>query len=441
MKSLKGKKLLVLGGSASNVQLVRFAQQMGAFVVVADNQENRPGKDAADDSVLISTDDYDALCKYIKDNQIDGVATGAGEWNVVNAMKLCKKANLTYYADERLWDICQDKRNFKDCCKKYGVPTVPEFSIANKPIDKDYPVIVKPVDGCSSRGISICYNEEELNKAIAFALSLSQSSNVIIEKYIDNGGVTIDAKYVVVDGQCYLEALGERYVLEGGLITAISFYPSSLINRFMEKVNPNVQKMFEALGYKNGVFFFQAIPDGEEIYVYEMGLRVSGGMIYNMTEAVGCNNVMKMLIYHSLTGKMCEKEDLETIDPNFHGKQACTVAFPLRLGTIAHVEGIEEIKNFPGIVDITVYYGEGHECVPKHLNTLDQLFARVIVICDDEKELFKTIMKIRGLVKVTDNKNNDMINWTTFDKLLNYSMLCGGVSRLNRCLSEPHNKR
>ena len=54
MKSLKGKKLLVLGGSASNVQLVHFAQHMGAFVVVADNRENRPGKDAADDSVLIN---------------------------------------------------------------------------------------------------------------------------------------------------------------------------------------------------------------------------------------------------------------------------------------------------------------------------------------------------------------------------------------------------
>ena len=436
MKSLKGKKLLVLGGSASNVQLVHFAQQMGAFVVVADNQENRPGKDAADDSVLISTDDYDALCKYIKNNQIDGVATGAGEWNVMNAMKLCKKANLPYYADERLWDICQDKRNFKDCCKKYGVPTVPEFSIANKPSAKDYPVIVKPVDGCSSRGISICYNEEELNKAIDFALSLSQSTNVIIEKYIDNGGVTIDAKYVVVDGKCYLEALGERYVLEGGLITAISFYPSSLINRYMEKVNLNVQKMFEALGYKNGVFFFQAIPDGEDIYVYEMGLRVSGGMIYNMTEAVGCNNVMKMLIYHSLTGKMCEKEDLKTIDPHFNGKQASTVALPLRLGTIAHVEGLEKIKGMPGVVDVTVYYSEGHECIQKHINTLDQLFARVIVISENENALFKTILGIRNNVKVIDENGQNMINWATCDKVLDYSIKGGNNFRLEQCLSE-----
>lgn len=432
MKSLKGKRLLVLGGSASNVQLVHFAQKMGAFVIVADNQENRPGKDAADNSVLISTDNYDALCQYIKKNNIDGVATGAGEWNVVNAMKLCKKANLPFYADEHLWDICQNKRNFKDYCKKYGVPTVPEFSFANKPSVNDYPIIVKPVDGCSSRGISICYNEKELNKAVDFALSLSQSKNVIIEKYIDNGGVTIDAKYVVVDGKCYLEALGERYVLEEGLITAISFYPSSLIDRFMEKVNPNVQKMFEALGYKNGVFFFQAIPYRDEIYVYEMGLRVSGGMIYNMTEAVGCNNVMKMLIYYSLTGRMCEAEDLKKIDPHFNGKHACTVALPLRLGKISHVEGIEIIKKMPRVVDVTVYYSEGHECIQKHINTLDQLFARVIAVSENEKDLYETVKEIRNTVKVSDKNGRDLINWTTCDKFLYDSIQGDGNYRVKQ---------
>ena len=418
MKSLKGKKLLVLGGSASNVQLVRFAQEMGAYVVVTDNQEDRPGKRVADASALISTDDYDALCAYIEANGIDGVATGAGEWNVVNAMRLCKKAGLTYYANEKLWDICQDKRNFKECCKKYGVPTVPEFSLNNLPNDKDYPVIVKPVDGCSSRGISICHNKAELDIAIKAALSVSQSSDLIIERYIDNGGVTIDAKYVVVDGELYLEALGERYVLNNGLITAISFYPSEFLNAFIEQVHPYVKKMFNALGYKNGVFFFQAIPDNDCIYVYEMGLRVSGGMIYNMTAAAGCNNVMKMLIYLSLTGKMCEKEDLNIIDPGFHGKRACTVALPLRLGTIASVSGIDAVKQLKDVVDVTVYYSEGHECIPKHINTLDQLFARVMIVSEHQEKLLSSLKVVRNNISVKNSSGEEMIIWDTFDKLV-----------------------
>lgn len=418
MKDLTGKKLLVLGGSASNVQLVHFAQEMGAYVIVADNQENRPGKKAANDSILISSDDYESLARYIKENSIDGVSTGAGEWNVINAMKLCKLAGLPYYANEELWNICQDKRNFKDCCKRYGVPVVPEYSIEHKPTEVDYPVIVKPVDGCSSRGISVCRNHEELEVAINDALSISNSTNVIIEKYVENGGVTIDAKYVAINGKYYLEAFGERYVLENGLITAISFYPSSYLNLFLKQVDPFIKQMFSALGYQNGAFFFQAIPDGDNIYIYEMGLRVSGGMIYNMTAAAGCNNVMKMLIHHSLTGEMCEDSDIATIDPLLNGKSATTLALPLKLGKIATIEGMDEVRKLEDIADITVYYSEGHECIQKHINTLDQLFARIMIVSETKDKLTELLLKIRDLVSVKDSKGNELINWTTFDRLV-----------------------
>ncbi len=419
MNSLSGKKLLVLGGSSSNVQLVHFAQSMGAYVYVADNQENRPGKRVADRPVMISTDDYDSLSALIKTEHIDGVATGAGEWNVINAMRLCKMAGLSYYASEELWGICQDKRHFKNCCKRYGVPTVPDFSLTNLPGKADYPVIVKPVDGCSSRGISICHNSEELNRAIATVREISDSKDLIIEKYINNGGVTIDAKYVVVEGVFYLEAIGERYVLNNGLITAISFYPSKYYDLFMQQVHPFVKPMFDALGYRNGVFFFQAIPDGDRIYVYEMGLRVSGGMIYNMTEASGCNNAMKMLIYHSLTGKMCEQEDLRMIDPLFHGKKAATLALPLRLGTISSVYGMESISKQKDVVDVTVYYGCGHRCIPDHLNTLDQLFARVMIVSDTEDDLVSTLQFVRNSVSVKNELGEELLIWDTVDSLIN----------------------
>lgn len=418
MKTLKGKKLLVLGGSASNVQLVHFAQEMGAYVIVADNQIDRPGKKIANDSILISTDDYISLAQYIKDNNIDGVSTGAGEWNVINAMRLCKLTSLPYYANEELWNICQDKRNFKNWCKRFDVPVVPEYSQDNRPHLTEYPVIVKPVDGCSSRGISICYNEEELEEAVQAALLLSNSKNVIIEKYIQNGGVTIDAKYVAIEGEYYLEAFGERHVLDNGLITAISFYPSSYLSTWMQQVDKYIKSMFKTLGYKNGAFFFQAIPDGDKIYIYEMGLRVSGGMIYNMTAAAGCNNVMKMLIHHSLTGEMCEPSDINAIDPMLKGKSAATLALPLKLGVIKEILGFDKLKDINDIVDITVYYTNGHECLHKHLNTLDQLFARIMVVSDTEDKLRELLLKIRNIVSVKGVNNEELINWTTFDRLL-----------------------
>lgn len=419
MKSLKGKKILILGGTAPCVHVTRFAKEMGAYVYVADEKtEKGPAKQLADEAVVISTNDYDTLLAFIKENNIDGVLTGPGEFNIVNAMTVSKMAGLPFYCNKEQWDICQDKRHFKDFCKQYGLPGVPEYAVEDVLAEKDFPVIVKPVDGCSSRGINICHNQEEYAKAKEAALTASKSRKILVEKYVDNGGVTIDAKYVVVDGRFHLEAIGDRHVLNGGLITAISFYPSKYREAFMEQVDPYVEKAFTAIGLKNGAFFFQAIPDGDKIYIYEMGLRVSGGMIYNMTEATSGNNTLKMLIHYGATGMMCEKKDEEMIDASFNGKVASTMAFPLRTGKIGSFSGFDEVAKYPGVIDLTRYYNEGDEILPKYVNTLDQLFARIMVSADSKSELMSKIGRIRRKTSVKNVDGEEMIIWDTVDQLL-----------------------
>lgn len=418
MKSLKGKKILILGGTAPCVHVTKFAKEMGAFVYVADaSTELGPAKKLADEPVVISTADHDALLDFVKKNHVDGILTGPGEFNIQNAMVVSKMAGLPFYCNKEQWDICQDKRNFKDFCKQYGLPGVPEYAVDEQLSEKDFPVIVKPVDGCSSRGINICWNQEEYAKAKEAALAASKCGKILVEKYVVNGGTTIDAKYVAVNGEYYLEAIGDRHVLNGGLITAISFYPSKYYDNFIKQVDPYVKKAFSSIGLTNGAFFFQAIPDGENIYIYEMGLRVSGGMIYNLTEATSGNNTLKMLVHQCITGEMCEDEDIKTIDPKCNGKVATTMAFPLRLGTIRSVEWFDVLPSLPNTVDLTCYYNVGATIEQKHVNTLDQLFARLMMTADSLEELFVELQKVRNSVSVKDMDGNEMIIWDTYDQI------------------------
>ncbi len=419
MYSLSGKKILILGSTAPCVHVTRFAKEMGATVYVTDNLSNPgPAKQIADVSLQISTNDFDSLLSFINSEEIDCVMTGPGEFNIVNAITISEMAGLRFYCSKEQWNTCQDKRSFKDFCKRYGLPIVPEYSVDDVLRDDDYPVIVKPVDSCSSRGISICYNQEEYKAAKINAYLFSESKKILVEKYIDNGGETIDAKYVAIDGRFYLEAIGDRHVLDGGLITSISFYPSRFRKAFIEQVDPYVAKAFTALGIKNGAFFFQAISDGDSIFIYEMGLRVSGGMIYNMTEATCGNNTLKMLIHYGATGLMCENSDIQKIDAGFNGKVASTMAFPLRLGKISSVIGFDAIKCFPGVIDLTLYYHKGDVIIPKYINTLDQLFARVMVCANNRSELNQLLARIRQSVSVLDTEGNEMIIWSTVDSLL-----------------------
>ena len=417
MKDLKGKKLLILGGKAATVNVVHQAKKMGLETHVTGIQEGGQAKEIADFTLLAGSEEHDKLIKYIRENHIDGVMTGSAEFQVQEMIKLCAKAGLPCYATEAQWDATQDKRHFKDLCKKYGVPGVPEFSVNDKLEDTDFPVIVKPVDSCSSIGISICYNNEELAVAKEKALAASASGRVLIERYINNGGLTHNIKYVVVDGEFYMEMMCDRYVVEGGLITAVSLFPSINTDRYLQTIDKKVKDMFLSIGFTNGVFFLSAIPEGDNIYIYEMGLRTGGGMNYKITEATSGNNDLEMLIHYAITGEMCEPEDVKTIDPYLKGKQAASLAMPLKVGTIATVEGADKIMGIKGVVNFTHFCDVGDTIQPKHVNTLSQLYGRVMIVRDNKEELIQGLKEIRDTIKVYDTAGNDMILWNTFDNI------------------------
>ena len=365
MKDLKGKRLLVLGKSYSVVNVVKAAKRLGAYVVTTNRDKTGDASLLADDDIEISTNDYPALIEYIKANQIDGVMTGASEFNILNMIRLCHQAGLPVYATEEQWNLCQDKKNFKELCKKYQVPVVPEYKNVDEVKAGDYPVIVKPIDGCSSRGITICNNEQELIKAVEFAKEASPTGQILIEKYIVNGGTTNMVKYVAVDGEYYLEAMGDRFVIEGGLITAFTIYPSSYLDYWLREVDSYIRQMLKGIGFNNGVIAFQTIPDGNKIYVYECCLRITGGMTYKMTSATSGNNSLEMLLSYALTGEMCDVEDLCSIDPHFKGMYGSSLAVPLKVGVIGDVSGIEKIKSLPEVVDFTIFYKIGDEIKAK----------------------------------------------------------------------------
>ena len=72
MNTLKGKRLLILGGSRISCEIVKRAQEMGIYVMVTDWYpiEKSPAKQIADEAFLVSTADVDAVVQLIKDKKL-----------------------------------------------------------------------------------------------------------------------------------------------------------------------------------------------------------------------------------------------------------------------------------------------------------------------------------------------------------------------------------
>ena len=115
---------------------------------------------------------------------------------------------------------------------------------------------------------------------------------------------------------------------------------------------------------------------------------------------------------------MCDEKSLLKISPSFNGQKGISITIPLKTGTIGSIIGFDEVKKLEQVVDYTHYYEIGDSIDSKKLNTLDQLFARIMIVSGAKANMYETLKKIRNMVSVKDINGTEMIIWTTFDKLL-----------------------
>lgn len=413
------KKLLILGGTSASYDLVKLAQAMGVYVIVTDEADvsERVAKQIADETAMISTDDIEQLAAFVREKEIDGAFCGPSEFNIINLINLCEATGLPCYASSAQWDLCSNKETFKQYCIKHDVPTATEYAIEcfrQENMDKavSYPVIVKPVDGCSSKGISICHDREAVLKAYEFALNASKSKRVVIEQYIDNGGSIFSFRYILDNGKYYPYLMFDTYIADPVdkkcLISAFTYYPSEYMPHFYEELDQNVQKMFADMGLENGVAFVQSIPYKGKIYCHEMGFRLSGGMIYKLTQRLMGINDMEMMLRYALGEPIVTESELARIDLKHNTEVLAQLMIPLECGTIQSIEGLEEILKMPNIIDFLQYYREGETVPPELYGTLAQHFGRFTLAAKSKEEMLATVDSIQKKLRISDCFGNDM---------------------------------
>ena len=144
MSNLRGKRLLLLGSNLWKDNIKKYADDNGVYLIFA-GQNPGPLDSIADEFYRIDSTDASMMVPFIKEHNIDGVFMGGSELIISKACDYINKLGYPCCCTKEQWDVLQNKRSFKDCCRQYKVPTVPEFEENDVLVESDYPVIVKPV--------------------------------------------------------------------------------------------------------------------------------------------------------------------------------------------------------------------------------------------------------------------------------------------------------
>ena len=414
---LNGKRLLILGGTSASYDLVRNAKAMGIYTIVTDNNETGVSKEIADDTAMVSTADIDALVELAKEKKADGIFCGPSEFNLRNVIRACAQAELPCYTTIDVWDKCANKDVFKSYCREYDVDCTPEYDITLQTTREElenipYPIIIKPVDGCSSAGISVCKCADEVPSALEKAYAASKSKKIIAEKYIENGGEIFSVRYMLRDGEAYPYFMMDTYVADPihrtSLISGYTHAPSKYADYYMKAMDANVRKMLKGMGLRNGTAFIQSLPCDGKIYFHEMGYRLSGGMIFKLTEPLTNVNDMRMMLRCAVGGESITEQEAANIDISCKGRIGGQLMMPLTIGTIGRIEGIEKVKNHPAVVDYLQYYNVGDTIEKRVIGTLGQHFGRITFIVNSIEEELEVINYFQDNIRIYDVNGNRM---------------------------------
>ena len=416
MKRFEGKKLLILGGLILECDIVRSAQRMGAYVIVADYNPNVPARIVADQFELISATDVPSLVDLCKREKIDGVVTGFIDILLQPCYEVCKEIGVPCYFTPKLLSMSTNKVDFKETCNKYGVP-VPQTHYIGDTIPEDiyekicYPVFVKPLDASGSRGAAVCYNKNKLQTQFAEAVGYSSNHKALIEDYISGREFLLD--YIAVDGEYRLLSMFDRYMTpdRGSAVnySNISMAPSNVIDFYMEEINDKVIGMFKSLGFKDGLFFLQGYSNGKKITFFEMGCRL-GGSYYNHQRAILGYNALDMVVNYALTGKMTDSIKQIPLDVSkYNGKIALDCNYLLKgtNETIAEIRGLDEIEKMPCCVELQKYHDIGFHYSRERI--VDIPIANAEIVVDSKEEVIEKVNYINRIFDVFNDKGESLL--------------------------------
>ena len=413
MLSLKGKKILILGGNALAIDIVKAAQELGLYTIVTDwnTPDQSPAKYVADEYWMNSLSDIDTLTDKIIKNNINGIITGFTDSYLPYYARLCQSTGLPCYATEAVFEKTLDKAQFKAMCVQHNVPIVPEYELSTfdpNTISKHHKVIIKPVDNSGSRGIVICDKPDEWEEKLAYSKSFSNKGHVIIEQYMDCDDVSFE--YKIQDGEVILSAICDRYIYKTatfGSVTKELIYPSRYTETYLQDVNKRVLNMFNSMHLQNGVLFMQAFVDNGQFRFYEMGYRLSGGRHYIFTENQNNSNAAKELCHFAITGSMADYSIAQRSNPLFHNL-CCQLSILCKAETIIDsIIGLEDVRALPQVIDLTTYYQEG-QTIGK-IGTTSQIFARIHIVAESMEGLNNVIRSVKNTLIVKNRKGENLI--------------------------------
>jgi biotin carboxylase len=350
-------KALVLCGGVPQIALIKELKSRGITTLLADMNDKVPAREYADKFYKVSVLDVEAVRKVVIDEKVDYLISVCADQVLQVVAQIAEEEGLPWYIDYETAENVSKKSYMKKIFWENAVPTTQYVILDKFDADKiahlNYPIIVKPVDAYSSRGVCKVQNIDELRDALEKAIEISRTKTAIVEEFAEGDEISVDV--YVEDGKAHVLCLTNIYKIgeDGKFIINRSRIPADVSPEIAEKISDTAQKIATAFGLKNTPMLVQLISDGEKISVIEFCARTGGGIKFQMIKRVSGFDVVKAVVDLTV-GEKPHVGEIKKSDKLILNEFVYTKA-----GELKSVEGFEELLADGTIASYSVFKAPG----------------------------------------------------------------------------------
>ncbi len=287
-------------------------------------------------------------------------------------------------------DHAEDRERFQQMVEKLNLLQPPNrlaFSIdtaVSLASEIGYPLVVRPSYVLGGRGMEIVYNEEELSRYMKTAISVSNDSPVLLDRFLDDAiEVDVDAicdgKDVLIGG--IMEHIEQAGVHSGDSACALPSY--SLSDEIQDRMREQVRQMALELGVV-GLMNTQFAIQGDKIFILEVNPRASRTVPY-VSKAIGVP--LAKVAARCMAGKsLVEQGVTEEVIPEYYSVKEAVFPF-IKFQGVDPILG-PEMKSTGEVMGVGRTFGEAF--------AKSQLAASVVLPTGG-----KAFISVRGVDKVS----------------------------------------
>ena len=394
------KRILMLGGSTSQICAIKKAQEMGHHVIICDYLPDNPGQYVADEFYNISTTDKEAVFELAKDLNLDAVVCYASDPAAPTAAYVCEKLGFPTNPYESVM-ILSNKDTFRKFLKDHNfcVPYTEDYtdldSMKRNAHNFHFPVMVKPVDCSGSKGINKIYSASEYDYAFSDAMRYSRCKKIVVEEFIEKEGYQVSGDGFSVNGKLVFRCFGNEFYSNNGIKEYVPLgecWPSVLPNKTQIKIHNELQRLITELGMKTGAYNIEVILDkNENVYILELGARNGGSLIPQITQYATGIDMVEYTIKAAL-GEDCSNLEMKEA----LGYWSNYMVHSTKSGKLINVELSDEIKE--NFVEYQTDYKKGDDVTA--FENSGHALGTMVFKYKSKEEMFDKISRLPNLVKV-----------------------------------------